>query len=158
MDASELAAAVSEIEAAQANGDYFPGAWFDRLTLDDADDTAGIDDEPARHWQRPAILAVANGKIIAKAQINLLQIVRQLEPKPELGRIFVAVVAKHIEADFILFDQRSAYVRRLRCDRADPRAQFLQCTRHLLQSIQLCIAIRSPGAAKEGQDKRSFGQ
>ena len=36
MDASELAAAVSEIEAAQARGDYFPGAWFDRLTLDDA--------------------------------------------------------------------------------------------------------------------------
>src|SRR6516225_9822213 len=36
MDASELAAAVSEIEAAQARGEYFPQAWFDRLSLDDA--------------------------------------------------------------------------------------------------------------------------
>jgi 2-keto-4-pentenoate hydratase len=36
MEESEIAAAVSEIEAAQAHGDYFPKAWFDRLTLDDA--------------------------------------------------------------------------------------------------------------------------
>jgi len=68
------------------------------------------------------------------------------------------VVTKHIEADFMLFDQRSADVRRLRRDRADRRAQFPQRTRHLLQSIQLCIAIGSPGAAKECQHQRSLRQ
>jgi 2-keto-4-pentenoate hydratase len=36
MDQREIAAAVPEFEAAQARGDYFPKAWFDRLTLDDA--------------------------------------------------------------------------------------------------------------------------
>ena len=36
MNQSEIAAAVSDIDAAQALGDYFPRAWFDRLTLDDA--------------------------------------------------------------------------------------------------------------------------
>jgi 2-keto-4-pentenoate hydratase len=36
MDQSEIAAAVQEFEAAQARGEYFPRAWFDRLALDDA--------------------------------------------------------------------------------------------------------------------------
>jgi 2-keto-4-pentenoate hydratase len=36
MDPSEIAAAVQEFEAAQARGEYFPRAWFDRLSLDDA--------------------------------------------------------------------------------------------------------------------------
>jgi 2-keto-4-pentenoate hydratase len=36
MDDSEIAAAVPEFEVARARGDYFPAAWFDRLTLDDA--------------------------------------------------------------------------------------------------------------------------
>lgn len=36
MDHSEIAAAVREFDAAQARGEYFPRAWFDRLTLDDA--------------------------------------------------------------------------------------------------------------------------
>ncbi len=36
MDARELAAAVAEFEAARARGEYFPAAWFDRLSLDDA--------------------------------------------------------------------------------------------------------------------------
>src|SRR6516165_1121515 len=61
------------------------------IDIDRANDTPGIDDEPARHRQRPAVLAVAKGEVTAEAQINLLQIVRQLEPKPELGRISVTV-------------------------------------------------------------------
>ena len=36
MNHSEIAAAAQEFEAAQARGEYFPKAWFDRLTLDDA--------------------------------------------------------------------------------------------------------------------------
>jgi 2-keto-4-pentenoate hydratase len=36
MDQSEIAAAAQEFEAAQARGEYFPRAWFDRLALDDA--------------------------------------------------------------------------------------------------------------------------
>jgi 2-keto-4-pentenoate hydratase len=35
MDQSEIAAAVQEFEKARAQGEYFPRAWFDRLTLDD---------------------------------------------------------------------------------------------------------------------------
>ena len=33
---NEIAAAVQEFEAARARGEYFPGAWLDRLTLDEA--------------------------------------------------------------------------------------------------------------------------
>jgi 2-keto-4-pentenoate hydratase len=36
MDDSELTAAIGEFEAARARGEYFPAAWFDRLSLDDA--------------------------------------------------------------------------------------------------------------------------
>ena len=35
MDQSEIAAAVQEFEKARAQREYFPRAWFDRLTLDD---------------------------------------------------------------------------------------------------------------------------
>src|SRR5579863_1436778 len=36
MDANEFAAAVAEFDAARQRGEYFPKAWFDRLSLDDA--------------------------------------------------------------------------------------------------------------------------
>jgi 2-keto-4-pentenoate hydratase len=36
MDEQEIAAAAVEFEAARARGEYFPMAWFDRLSLDDA--------------------------------------------------------------------------------------------------------------------------
>ena len=36
MDERERAAAAAEFEAARARGEYFPTAWFDRLSLDDA--------------------------------------------------------------------------------------------------------------------------
>jgi 2-keto-4-pentenoate hydratase len=36
MDQREVAAAVDEFAAARARGEYFPLAWFDRLSLDDA--------------------------------------------------------------------------------------------------------------------------
>jgi 2-keto-4-pentenoate hydratase len=36
MDEREVAAAADEFEAARARGEYFPKAWFDRLSLDDA--------------------------------------------------------------------------------------------------------------------------
>jgi 2-keto-4-pentenoate hydratase len=36
MNASEIAAAIAEFEAARQRGEYFPKAWFDRLSLDDS--------------------------------------------------------------------------------------------------------------------------
>jgi 2-keto-4-pentenoate hydratase len=36
MDERELAAMVAEFQGARARGEYFPGAWFGRLSLDDA--------------------------------------------------------------------------------------------------------------------------
>jgi len=36
MDGREFAATVAEFEAARQRGEYFPKAWFDRLSLDDA--------------------------------------------------------------------------------------------------------------------------
>jgi hypothetical protein len=36
MNDSELAMAVGEFETARGRGEFFPGAWFDRLALDDA--------------------------------------------------------------------------------------------------------------------------
>lgn len=36
MDDSELLAAAAEFEAARGRGEYFPAAWFDRLSLDEA--------------------------------------------------------------------------------------------------------------------------
>ena len=36
MDDGAFSAAVAEFEAARARGEYFPAAWFDRLSLDDA--------------------------------------------------------------------------------------------------------------------------
>jgi len=36
MNDRELAAAVAEFEAARTRGEYFPKAWYDRLSLDDS--------------------------------------------------------------------------------------------------------------------------
>jgi len=36
MNDSEIAIALAEFEAARGRGEYFPAAWFDRLSLDDA--------------------------------------------------------------------------------------------------------------------------
>jgi 2-keto-4-pentenoate hydratase len=36
MDDDELSAAVAEFETARGRGEYFPKAWFDRLSLDDS--------------------------------------------------------------------------------------------------------------------------
>src|ERR1700761_9611094 len=36
MNDQDLAAAIGEFEAARTRGEYFPAAWFDRLSLDDA--------------------------------------------------------------------------------------------------------------------------
>jgi 2-keto-4-pentenoate hydratase len=36
MDDTELLTAAAEFEAARGRGEYFPAAWFDRLSLDDA--------------------------------------------------------------------------------------------------------------------------
>jgi 2-keto-4-pentenoate hydratase len=36
MDAKEMVAAVAEFAAARERGEYFPKAWFDRLSLDDS--------------------------------------------------------------------------------------------------------------------------
>lgn len=36
MDAKEMVAAVAEFEAARTRGEYFPKAWFDRLSLDES--------------------------------------------------------------------------------------------------------------------------
>ena len=36
MQENEIAASVQQFAASQAQGEYFPQAWFDRLTLDDA--------------------------------------------------------------------------------------------------------------------------
>lgn len=36
MDEQALSGAVAEFEAARARGEYFPAAWFDRLSLDEA--------------------------------------------------------------------------------------------------------------------------
>jgi 2-keto-4-pentenoate hydratase len=36
MNEHEIAAVIAEFEAARARGEYFPKAWFDRLSLDDA--------------------------------------------------------------------------------------------------------------------------
>jgi 2-keto-4-pentenoate hydratase len=36
MEERELAAAIAEFDAARQRGEYFPAAWFDRLSLDDS--------------------------------------------------------------------------------------------------------------------------
>jgi hypothetical protein len=50
-----------------------------RIDIGRTNDTAAVDHEPSRHRQGPAGLAVAYREVIAKAEINRLQIIGQFE-------------------------------------------------------------------------------
>src|SRR3984893_17074972 len=129
-----------------------------RIDIRGADDAPSVDDEASRHRQGPAALAVAHCEIIAKAEIDRLEVVGKFEPQTQLGGVIIAGIGQEIEGDPLLFNQRTTGFRQLRRDRDERRALFLQGARYLLQSIQLCDAVGSPATAENGQDQRAFCQ
>ncbi len=129
-----------------------------RIDIRGANDAPGIDHEPPRHRQGPTAVTVAHREVIAKAEINPLEILGQREPETEFRGIGIAGVRQKAEAEPLFFNKRSTGFSQLRRDCDDRRAKFLQGTHHLLQSIQLCDAIGSPAAAEHRQNQRPFGQ
>jgi len=57
----------------------FGAALVIRIDIGRTNDAAAVDHEPSRHRQGPAGLAVAYREVIAKAEINRLQIIGQFE-------------------------------------------------------------------------------
>ena len=63
-----------------------------------------VDHEAPGHGQRPAALTVANREVIAKAEIDPLQIIGQREPKSEFRGVGIAGVGQQVKADPLLFN------------------------------------------------------
>jgi hypothetical protein len=68
-----------------------------------ADDARAVDHESPGHGQGPAALTVANRKVIAKAEIDRLQIFAQRELETELRGLGIAGVGQQVKADPLLF-------------------------------------------------------
>ena len=128
------------------------------VTIDRSNDAAGIDHESARHGQRPSVNAVVPGKINTEVAIHLDEVLGQVEREPELFRQLAVVIPQDVKVQLVLLDHRAAVLGSLRRDQDQRGTEFLELSGGSPQSIQLCIAVGSPLAAKETHHERSLRQ
>lgn len=103
-----------------------------------------IDNEPARHGQRPGIVSVVFGHIDPEFKVKRFQIFWQRKDKAVLFGDLISGIAKQIEGQVFLRDQLTAEPRQLRRDGQKVCPESPNFTGSLLESFQLQIAIRSP--------------
>src|SRR5712691_1338079 len=117
-----------------------------------ANDTLAVDHEAGGDGQAPCAVAIASGQVDAELLIDGLKIGGQREGETVGLRSLVAEVAQHLERERLRLFRLACGARHLGRDdhQAGPGGGDL--VQGLLQSLQLCVAVRSPAAAIEGQD------
>lgn len=128
------------------------------VDIDRANYAGGIDHEAAWHRQGPAAIAVVLREVDAEALVDFAQIVRQCKSQPELSGVRVAGIGQDIERDPVLLGQEEAVLRALRRECHDGRPKTREVGQALLQSIQLCNAVRSPAASEYREDNGPLGK
>src|SRR5271170_2447195 len=88
-----------------------------RIDLGISNDAVGPNDVTRWHRQRPTVLAIANGQVVAEALVDSDQIVRKAEAQSKLIRNRIAVIAEYGEAERVLLLRLAAVWRGLRRDR-----------------------------------------
>ena len=113
-------------------------------------DEAVINDEVARrHGELPGIHAVSFGHIEAKFKVKIRQLLWEAMGEAELVRKNEIFIVHEGKGKTMLLSHLAAVLRQLRAE-DDELATLLKNLRvDMLQSIQLCDAVRSPEAAEE---------
>lgn len=121
-----------------------------------ADDPPRVDNDPRGEGQLPRVVAVEVGEDDPEVGVDFAQVFGQALNDGELPGISVAEVAQQGEIELVLAFGFVVLFRKLGRDRHEFGAEVGHRAIMLLQSIQLHVAVRSPDAAVEGDDQRSF--
>lgn len=122
------------------------------------DDSLGVDNESRWDWQRPGVVTVECLEIERKGAIQVPKILRQREAEAELCRHLIAMVAQDLERKLSGPDELPIVFRQLWRDRYEGPSQGDDFGQRLLQSYQLCIAVRSPPPTIESNDQVAASQ
>ncbi|MDH3868449.1 MAG: hypothetical protein OET08_03685 [Desulfuromonadales bacterium] len=116
------------------------------------DHTIFTDDVAGRHRQCPTWVGVMTFEIDTEGEINLPQIVRNVKDQSKLVGNGVILIAENRDGEIVLFDDLASKLRsRWRyCQQVGAKVSNGIVDR--LQSFQLRIAIRSPGASIKVED------
>jgi len=116
------------------------------------DHTIFTDDVAGRHRQCPTWVGVVTFEIDTEGEINLPQIVRNGKDQSKLVGNGVILIAENRDGEIVLFDDLASKLRsRWRyCQQVGAKVSNGIVDR--LQSFQLRIAIRSPGASIKVED------
>ena len=114
-----------------------------------------VDHETGRDGEPPGAVAIALCEIDPELEIDVAQVGRQREDEAICLGDLITRVAQYLERERLgLFGLagRAGYLRR---DDGERRAGGGDLGQGLLQSLQLCVAVRSPPTAIEGEHHRS---
>src|SRR6266508_2371360 len=127
------------------------------IGVDRADHALAIDHESGRDGQPPGPVTVAARQVDAELEVDLAQVVGQREDQAvRLGHP-VAEVTQQLERQRLRLLGLAGRARDLRRDDGQGGAGGGDLGQRLLQSLQLCVAVRSPAAAVERQHDRPAG-
>ena len=116
------------------------------------DHTIFTDEVAGRHRQCPTWVGVMTFEIDTEGEINLPQIVRNGKDQSKLVGNGVILIAENRDGEIVLFDDLASKLRsRWRyCHQVGAKVSNGIVDR--LQSFQLRVAVRSPGASIKVQD------
>lgn len=113
-------------------------------------------DVAGRHRQLPGIIAVVPLEVNSKGAVNLAQFFRQRENQAEFPGQRIVLVEQNRDRQVEFLDLLPGKLGSNGGDGQQGGAAFENCRVDRLQSFQLRVAIRSPGAPVEAQNQRAF--
>lgn len=122
-----------------------------RAYIRPADDGAVIDDIASRHRQPPGTIGIESLQVEAESKVYLAHILRHFVDQTEFLGQRAARIAENFKGEVMLVDDVASKFFGLRCngnERGSQRSEFAGC---LLQSLQLQVAVWSPGSPVKRQ-------
>src|SRR5712692_11545064 len=129
-----------------------------RVGVDRADAALAINHEPGRDGQPPGAVTVATGQIDAELEVDLAEVVGEREDQAVLFGDLIAGVTQHLVCKRLRLLGLAWRALPLGRDDGEGGAGGGDLGQGLLQSFQLCVAVRSPAAAVERQHDGAAGQ
>ena len=116
------------------------------------DHTIFTDEVAGRHRQCPTWISVMTFEIDSEGEINFSQIVRNGEDQSKLVGNGVFLIAENRNGKIVFFDNLASKLRSRWRDCQQGGAKVNNGIVDRLQSFQLRVAIRSPGASVKVED------
>lgn len=128
------------------------------MYLGASDDASGIDQKPCGHRQLPGFVAVEPWEVDAESQVKLFEFFGQGEAQPQSSSILIIFVCQNRKGEPMFFYNLFRILVQLGRNGDNRASQFFDLAMDLLQSFQLCVAVRSPDATIKADGKRPFGK